>query len=87
MENLDLQKGNLPKKSRLKTKKRKNKSHTLFSQMFNFLGFNPTSMHICSQTCPPLARFFQPNNAFKMSTCAPSIDVQLSPQQTLSIVL
>jgi hypothetical protein len=59
MENLDLQKGNLQNKIKLKTKKEdKQITYLVFISVFIFLGFNPASMHVCSQTCPPLPNFF-----------------------------
>jgi hypothetical protein len=67
MENLDLQKGNLQKKkSKLETKKKEKQiTYLVFTSVFNFLSFNPTSMHVCSQTCPPLPDIFSQIMYFK----------------------
>jgi hypothetical protein len=63
-----LQKGNLFKKSKLETEKgEKQITYLVFTSVFNFLGFNPTSMHPCSNlyaNLPLLAQLFEPNNAF-----------------------
>lgn len=79
------------KKSELETKKGgKKTTYLVFTCVLNFLGFNWTSMNACSNLYAnllPLAKPFEPNNAFWMWAYTPLIDAQISPWQTFSSVV
>jgi hypothetical protein len=53
----DLQKGNLQKIKIKNKKKGKKIAYFVFTNAFNFLGFNLASMHACSQAYFPLLDF------------------------------
>jgi hypothetical protein len=53
----DLQKGNLQKIKIKNKKKREKVTYIVFTNVFNFMGFNLASMHACSQAYFPLLDF------------------------------